>query len=203
MTYLPPFPNCRKTSSPAKGNNGIILPFQLDTGKFIILSDQHKGGRDFADDFAPAEANYLTALKYYYNNEFTLIGLGDCEELWENTPKVVIEKNRAALLEEARFLQKGPLLPRLWQSRPRMEYTIQQNLYLKPIFGDKLKVYEGMLLQTKHNEKTYSIFLAHGHQGDKKSDGNPLANGWSPLSGHPFNVSLKYLLILPQILLTW
>jgi hypothetical protein len=89
-----------------KGNNGIILPFQLDTGKFIILSDQHKGGRDFADDFKPAEANYLTALKYYYNNEFTLIGLGDCEELWENTPKVVIEKNREALLEEARFLQQ-------------------------------------------------------------------------------------------------
>jgi predicted phosphodiesterase len=169
-----------------KGNNGIILPFQLDTGKFIILSDQHKGGRDFADDFKPAEANYLTALKYYYNNEFTLIGLGDCEELWENTPKVVIEKNREALLEEARFLQQDRYYRIFGNHDLEWNYVIQQNLYLKPIFGNKLKVYEGMLLKTTHNQKDYSIFLAHGHQGDKKSDGNPFSKWvvaaiWTPI----------------------
>lgn len=169
-----------------KGNNGIMLPFHMATGKFIILSDQHKGGRDFADDFAPAEANYLTALKYYYTQEFTLIGLGDCEELWENTPKVVIDKNRSALLEEARFLQQDRYYRIFGNHDLEWNYIIQQNLYLKPIFGNKLKVYEGMILKTEYNQKTYSIFLAHGHQGDKKSDGNPFSKWvvaaiWTPI----------------------
>ena len=59
-------------------------------------------------------------------------------------------------------------------------------LYLKPLFGDALKIYEGVELQTQHNNKTYSIFLTHGHQGDKRSDGNPVsmwivAAIWTPI----------------------
>lgn len=169
-----------------KGNNGIVLPFNIDRGRFIILSDQHKGGKDLADDFVPAEANYHAALQHYYDNNFTLIGLGDCEELWENTPATVIEKNRATLLEEARFLQQDRYYRIFGNHDLEWNYLIQQNMYLKPIFGEKLKVYEGIILKTIHNQKEYSIFLAHGHQGDKKSDGNPFSKWvvaaiWTPI----------------------
>src|SRR5687768_12625975 len=72
-----------------KESCGITVPFDLSTGKFIIFSDEHKGVRDLADDFRLAEKNYLTALDYYYNNNFHFINLGDCEELWENNPDIV------------------------------------------------------------------------------------------------------------------
>src|SRR4051812_16490716 len=67
------------------GKKGFVIPFEVNTGRFIVFSDQHKGAKDGADDFALAEPNYLAALNYYQDNGFHLISLGDAEELWENT----------------------------------------------------------------------------------------------------------------------
>ena len=65
-----------------KGNikKGLILPFDINKDKFIILSDQHKGAKNDADDFMLAERNYLAALDYYYQNNYFFINLDDCEE---------------------------------------------------------------------------------------------------------------------------
>jgi len=165
---------------------GSVIPFEINSGKFIIFSDQHKGGKDMADDFRNAEPNYLAALTHYYSNNFVFINLGDSEELWENTPKTVIEKNRITLLEEAKFLVADRYYRVYGNHDLEWKYTIQQSLYLKPIFGDKLAVCEGLVLQTEYNNKTYSIFLTHGHQGDQKSDGNAFSTWvvaaiWTPL----------------------
>lgn len=169
-----------------KAIKGPILPFDMTSGKFIIFSDQHKGGRDLADDFRLAEENYLKALEYYNEKQFTFINLGDAEELWENTPSVVIEKNRLTLLEEAKFLQQDRYYRIYGNHDLEWSYAIQQNLYLKPIFGEKLKISEGLLLQTTYNEQSYSLFFAHGHQGDKRSDGNAFSRWvvaaiWTPI----------------------
>lgn len=165
---------------------GTVIPFDLKTGKFIIFSDQHKGAKDLADDFRNAEPNYLAALQYYYTNDFVFINLGDSEELWENTPKTVIEKNRLTLLEEAKFLMAGRYHRVYGNHDLEWKYAIQQTLYLKPIFGEKLQICEGLVLKTSYNNKDYSIFLTHGHQGDKKSDGNPFSTWvvaaiWTPI----------------------
>ncbi len=165
---------------------GVIIPFDINTGKFIIFSDQHKGGGDFADDFRAAESTYLAALKYYYEHEYSFINLGDCEELWEATPKVAIEKNRLTLFEEAKFLLKDRYYRVFGNHDLEWKYTIQQNLYLKPIFGEKLKVYEAVMLQTTYDNKQFSVFLSHGHQGDLKSDGNAFSKWvvaaiWTPI----------------------
>jgi predicted phosphodiesterase len=167
-------------------NEGIIIPFDINTGRFIILSDQHKGTRDAADDFRTAEKNYLAALDHYYNNHHHFISLGDCEELWENTPDAVMKANKAVLQSEARFLQQGRYCRVFGNHDLEWKYAFQQMLYLKPVFGANLKVYEGIELQAIHNNKTYSIFLAHGHQGDKRSDGNKfsmwfVAAIWTPI----------------------
>jgi predicted phosphodiesterase len=169
-----------------KQDSGVVIPFNLQDGKFIILSDHHKGGRDLADDFRLSEENYLAALDYYYKNGYTLINIGDCEELWENTPNTVLEKNRLALLEEAKFLQSGRYYRTFGNHDLEWKYLVPQTLFLRPIFGPKFKIYEGLVLQTTYNNATYSILLTHGHQGDKKSDGNPLSTWivaaiWTPI----------------------
>ncbi len=169
-----------------KESSGCIVPFDIGNARFVLVSDQHKGARDFADDFRLSEKNYLAALKYYYENNFTLINVGDCEELWENTPKTVIEKNRLVLLEEARFLQNDRYYRIFGNHDLEWKYDIQRNLYLKPIFGSKLKISEGLILKVIHEQKEFSIFITHGHQGDKKSDGNPFSTWvvaaiWTPI----------------------
>ena len=57
---------------------------------------------------------------------------------------------------------------------------------MRPVFGENLHVYEGVLLKTSYNDESHFIFLTHGHQGDKRSDGNPfsawvVANIWTPV----------------------
>ncbi|MEP6750873.1 MAG: metallophosphoesterase [Bacteroidota bacterium] len=165
---------------------GPILPFDINAGRFIIFSDQHKGARDDADDFTLAEKNYTTALDHYYTNDFTFINLGDCEELWENTPDVVMKYNKTVLQSETRFLLQNRYYRVFGNHDLEWKYPFQQALYLKPVFGSTLNVYEAVELQTQYNNKTYSIFLTHGHQGDKRSDGNPVSQWivaaiWTPI----------------------
>lgn len=148
------------------------IPIDMATSKIIILSDQHKGAKDLADDFRLTEKNYMCALQHYYDNEFTFVNLGDCEELWESTPSKVIESNRLTLLQEAQFEASGRYYRIYGNHDLEWNYPIQQSLYLKPIFGPKLKIHEGLVFTTAYNGKNYCIFLAHGHQGDRRSDGN-------------------------------
>lgn len=162
------------------------VPFDINTGKIIILSDQHKGGKDFADDFRYTEGNYMAALQYYFDQGFTFINLGDCEELWENTPSVAVEKNRLTLLQEAQFLVKNRYYRIYGNHDLEWKYSFPEMLYLRPIFGEQLAVYEGLVLKTTYNKKDYSLFLAHGHQGDRRSDGNAfsmwfVAAIWTPI----------------------
>lgn len=169
-----------------KTEKGLRLACLPENARFIVFSDQHKGAKDAADDFMPAEENYMKALAWYYENGYTLINLGDCEELWENTPAKVIEHNRLSLLEEAKFLQKERYYRIFGNHDLEWNYLIPRNQFLKPIFGDKLKIYEGLLLELPYNDHTYRILFTHGHQGDQHSDGNAFSKWfvaaiWTPV----------------------
>lgn len=165
---------------------GLIVPFELPTGKFIIFSDEHKGARDLADDFRLAEKNYLNALNHYFDNGFYFINLGDCEELWENKPDIVMEKNQVDFGAEIRFQQQDRYYRVFGNHDLQWKFDVPRNRFLKPVFGDKLKIYEGCVLTTTYNNRSYSIFCTHGHQGDQKSDGNAFSTWfvaaiWTPL----------------------
>jgi predicted phosphodiesterase len=165
---------------------GLIVPFELSTGKIVILSDEHKGARDAADDFRLAEKNYLNALDYYFNNGFYFINLGDCEELWENKPDAVMDKNKEDFRAELRFLQQDRYYRIFGNHDLQWKFEFPRTRFLKPVFGDKLKIYEGVLLTTTYNDRPYSIFCTHGHQGDQRSDGNAFSTWfvaaiWTPV----------------------
>lgn len=169
-----------------KTRNDSIIPLDLDKGRFIIFSDHHKGKRDLADDFRLAEKNYLNALQHYYDNGYTLICLGDCEELWESTPKEVMDANTAVWQAETKFLTANRYHRTFGNHDLEWKYDFPRALYMKPVFGDHLKVCEGLVLRTPHNGNTYSIFLTHGHQGDLRSDGNAFSKWvvaaiWTPI----------------------
>ncbi|WP_246484956.1 metallophosphoesterase [Chitinophaga qingshengii] len=187
-----------------KKDTGLVVPFDLQQGRFIIFSDQHKGCRDAADDFRDAADTYAGALQYYYDHGYTLINLGDCEELWENTPARVMQYNADPLQAEARFLQRKRYFRIFGNHDLEWHYLVPRRQFLRPLFGKKLRVYEGLALQTQYNGNAYRIFLAHGHQGDKRSDGNTFSKWfvaaiWTPvqrwLDIHPDTLSESFDLI--------
>ncbi|MBL7762359.1 MAG: metallophosphoesterase [Chitinophagaceae bacterium] len=171
------------------GKKGLVIPFELNAGKFIIFSDQHKGAKNGADDFMAAEPNYLAALDYYDKNGFFLIGLGDCEELWENTFLQVKKHNTKTFEAEKKFIQRNAFVKifgnhdLFWNNDPFAP------LYLKSIYDEEVKIYEGVILPVSIGERALHIYCTHGHQGDAQSDGNWfskffVSNIWGPLQGY-------------------
>jgi hypothetical protein len=56
-----------------------------------------------ADDFRLSEQAYLAALAYYFNMGYTLILLGDVEELREEHPEPVVKVNAYSFELERKF----------------------------------------------------------------------------------------------------
>ena len=169
-----------------KGKKGVIIDFDLTKDKYIIFSDHHKGNKDHGDDFAGNEPNYLAALDYYLLNKFIYINLGDAEELWKYKPKEVISKNIIALRSEAKFQNENKYYKTFGNHDLTWKNKLDVDIWFKDIFSLPLPVWEGILLKTIINEKSLSIFLTHGHQGDKMSDNNAfstwmVAHLWRPL----------------------
>lgn len=129
------------------GKRGLVIPFEASTGKFIIFSDQHKGRRNGADDFIQAEPNYLAALAYYNEQEYCFINLGDSEELWENNLWQVKKKNKATFEAEKKFLDKGNYVKIFGNHDLFWDNDPFAGLQLRSIFGQKVRVYEGVVLQ--------------------------------------------------------
>jgi len=155
--------------------------------RIIIFSDQHRGARDGADDFAICENSYLTALEYYNNENFYYINLGDCEELWENTLFTIAKHNEAVFEKEKLFIMRDAYCKvfgnhdLFWDNDPLVP------VWLKKIYGEAIGIFTGVLVRVDfpHSEGL-DIFCTHGHQGDKQSDGNAFSKWfvsyiWGPL----------------------
>lgn len=165
---------------------GIVLDIDIATDNFIIFSDQHKGNKDYADDFKDNEANYVTALEYYLHQGYHYINLGDAEELWKYTADKVVPGNAAALQAEANFQAVKRYYRTFGNHDLLWKNDLDVTLHLKSFFKMPLPVYEGLILRANVNGEPLQIFLTHGHQGDKMSDNNAfstwvIAHIWSPI----------------------
>jgi predicted phosphodiesterase len=178
------FENIRTTP----GKRGIYVEYK-ESSKIIIFSDQHKGIKNYADDFAKSELNYLAALRYYNDQEFVYCNLGDSEELWKNTLSGVLKNNKLTFEAEKLFLKRNAFIKVFgnhdlyWDNDPLASLTLER------VYGQKIKIYEGLVLELKIKEIAFSIFLTHGHQGDLQSDGNWfskwfVSNVWGPIQGY-------------------
>ena len=183
------------------GKKGAILDLK-ENSRIIVFSDHHRGAKNGADDFMKAETSYLAALDYYFENKFQYISLGDSEELWENTLNQVKKNNAITFEAEKRFILKDRFFKVFGNHDLYWDNSPIASQQLKAIYGKKLRVFEGVILEKDNKEnarlkKTVSnpfsllqkkpnsdeealpiancpitIFLTHGHQGDASSDGN-------------------------------
>jgi UDP-2,3-diacylglucosamine pyrophosphatase LpxH len=155
--------------------------------RIIIFSDQHRGARDGADDFAVCENSYLTALDYYDREKFFYINLGDCEELWENTLFTIAKHNQHVFDKEKIFLSRDTYCKvfgnhdLFWDNDPLVK------VWLKRIYGKVIPIFTGVVIRVDFSSGNWlDIFCTHGHQGDRQSDGNAFSKWfvsyvWGPL----------------------
>jgi predicted phosphodiesterase len=155
-----------------KGEKGLILDQDTVKDKFIIFSDQHKGARNGADDFMHCESTYVSALTHYNEQGFHYICLGDCEELWENNLFAVKAANKASIEKEKLFVQRNAFTKVFGNHDLFWDQDPFAPLQLKSMYDLPVKTYEGVVIRTKTGKGPLNIFITHGHQGDKQSDGN-------------------------------
>ena len=157
-------------------NNGPVLSIDVETAKLIFVSDVHKGGRNAADDFRASEKAFNSMLAYYFTLGFTLVILGDSEELWEEFPSKVISKYKHTFALEKKFFQAGRYI-RIWGNHDdlwRKKKKVAK--YLGKELGDSkenpvLKVHEGCIIRVRNKKEVLGdIFAVHGHQGSRNSD---------------------------------
>ena len=140
--------------------------------RFVIFSDHHKGNRDGADDFQICERAYNAALAYYDRLKYTLVVMGDVEELWEEWPQTVLKAYSHTLELEGKFNQDRRYL-RFWGNHDdAWSHTDLVESLLKPALGGgPLKVRESLILRVRDGEEELGkLFLIHGHQGTLDSD---------------------------------
>jgi hypothetical protein len=165
------------------------LPFDIHKDRLILVSDLHKGGKNRADDFRHCEAVYVTALSHYFKLGYRLCVMGDAEELWEEFPRTVIQKNSLAFAAEKQFHETGCYL-RLWGNHDEIWGSqAMVSMLLQPAYGElPLQVFESILLDIRDaNERLGKILIIHGHQGTQFSAKNSafakwvLHNLWRPI----------------------
>jgi predicted phosphodiesterase len=145
-------------------------PIQLDgEHRYVIFSDHHKGGRTRADDFMPCETTYLDALDHYAAQGYTLIILGDAEELQEEPIKKAVDSYQNVFQQEARF--HPDRLIRVYGNHDiswKSPEVVQE--FFQSIFPD-IVYREGILFEYHRDQPDGGeIFLVHGFQGTLESD---------------------------------
>lgn len=158
--------------------NSKIVELNKDT-KFIIFSDAHRGDGTWADDFAPNYHLLLYSLKHYYEDGFTLIELGDCNEMWKNTSFKEIFDAHSYIYELIKQFYDDKRYYLVYGNHD-IDLKYQRNIvkhlyyYYKKSLEDYLpflkgiRVYGGLILRNR--EENYELFLTHGHQVDIISD---------------------------------
>jgi hypothetical protein len=141
--------------------------------KFAIFSDHHKGANTLADDFKESADSYYDALEYYWQKGYSLIIMGDSEELWEEKIEKVVATYEKFFVSEARF-HDDPTRQYIrifgnhdsnWASPGEVE----KHLYR---FFPGILVHEGIIFKCENSDPDLAgeIFLVHGHQGTLDSE---------------------------------
>ncbi len=148
---------------------------------WVIFSDHHKGAGDRADEFRLCRDTYLAALQHYDAAAFTLLLLGDVEELWENGIRDVIATYRDVMQAEAAFGPERYL--RVWgnhDDRWMEEVLVALELRAYAPGTGLRRVWEGVRLSIRDGDaKLGTLFLTHGHQGTLGSDRFKFFSRWA------------------------
>jgi len=149
-----------------------------DNSKIVFISDVHRGDGGYSDSLRFNENIYKAALNFYYDNGYTLIELGDGDELWKNKNCLDIAYSYKDIFEILNKFNDKKRLYLVYGNHDIIKsydnFVTKQKSACYNIcetFGDSMIhlfeniiFYEGVILNYKIlNEEIYAF---HGHQVD-------------------------------------
>lgn len=151
---------------------GLRVTLDAATDRYIFLSDLHRGADNGADDFRRTERALNAALAYYNRLGYTLVLIGDVEELWEERPTAAVKAHARSYGLEVPFHKAGRYI-RIWGNHDdEWQYPARVHTFLDPVYGPPaVQVHESLLIDVVDGDTSLgSLFVVHGHQGDAPSD---------------------------------
>jgi UDP-2,3-diacylglucosamine pyrophosphatase LpxH len=142
-------------------SNAQRVGVSTDSGRFIFLSDAHKWDRTDVDRFNSVEQVYLSALKYYNEQDFSLVLLGDIEEGAGCNLSDVVNHYPRTFEAEAKFLPN-----RYWRVYGNHDHDWKKKevrALLDRAMDSQVEVYPALVLGD-------NVMVVHGHEGDFFSD---------------------------------
>jgi UDP-2,3-diacylglucosamine pyrophosphatase LpxH len=154
--------------------NPSVPTLKIKGNKYILFSDFHLGDGGRADDSWENRHVIRTALEYYSGLKYTLLLLGDIEEMWQfDLPEIRARYDRTNY-QAMRSFGDGRLVRLFgnhdgdWSIRPDPAKN-------KP--ARQVQATEAVKLIDEKGKPR--ILLVHGHQGDTQSDKNSWSSrGW-------------------------
>jgi len=143
--------------------------------KVVLMSDTHRGDASYADEFARNRNIFAHALKYYYNNGYQYIELGDGNELWENRFFKSIYTAHKNIFQILKKFHDDNRLHLIWGNHDMIYKNPKVvKAHYNKIKDDKtdeiidfmpnLQYHEA--IQLFHCESGKHILCLHGHQAD-------------------------------------
>jgi len=143
-----------------------VLSLSTRGNKYVIISDMHMGNGEKADDFRKNKDAVVRAFNYYKDEGYSLILLGDAEELWQFTADEVAKTYGDSVYESIRAFGDDKVC-RVFGNHD-LDWKTIDPIRTKP--SNRYDVYEGIKLKDANGDP--KILLIHGHQGTKDSDKN-------------------------------
>jgi UDP-2,3-diacylglucosamine pyrophosphatase LpxH len=151
------------------------LPLNTDT-KYALFSDLHLGDGGKSDIFVHNKDTMMFALEYYKKNGYSIILLGDIEELWQFNFIEIHDKYDKSIYELLRSFQANKV---------HRIFGNHDNDWKRPptdpiLFNENIQ--HGAPEAIKLGD---DIFLVHGHQGDKTCDRKTWESRYWARKGEP------------------
>ncbi|MCU0610750.1 MAG: metallophosphoesterase family protein [Candidatus Eisenbacteria bacterium] len=145
-------------------SRGDLPVLDIAAHRFAVLSDFHLGNGRRADDFHHNEETLSAALAYYHQDGYSLILLGDIEELWQFDLTDVLGTYGETIYERLRCFGQSRI------HRVFGNHDIDLASMSDPLWAgtDQSAVPEAIKLSDERGVPR--ILLAHGHQGSAESD---------------------------------
>ncbi|WP_294373747.1 metallophosphoesterase [uncultured Clostridium sp.] len=149
-----------------------------DDSKIVFISDAHRGNGGYEDSLRLNENIYKAALKYYYNNDYMLVEIGDGDELWKNKNILDIAYNYDNVFEILRKFYKKNKLCLLYGNHDMIKSNPQFIMKQKKVYNNIGYDFPCTMLNLYSNIKFYEcavlnytplnkeILAFHGHQVD-------------------------------------
>ncbi len=163
----------------SKAYNNARIEYIDENSKYIFFSDCHQGNGSHQDEFIKNRNVYMYALDQYYEEGFTLVEVGDGDELWEYPKLNIIKNAHYQVIQSMKRFFNGNRLIMLYGNHnnylknPKYveenyfkyydDYRQKENDFFKG-----LEPCEALVL--KNRQTGQEIFIIHGYQGDFAND---------------------------------